>query len=63
MSCTCDGATSNHRLYHLLTSSQTDKYKVLNKYSKEKRHIYLISDPPHLIKTIRNCFTSRPLYG
>ena len=62
MSCTCDGATSNRRLYHLLTNSQTDKHKVLNKYSKEKRYIYLICDPPHLIKTIRNCFASRPLW-
>jgi len=62
MSCTCDGATSNRRLYHLLTDSQADKHKVLNKYSKEKRYIYLISDPPHLIKTIRNCFASRPLW-
>ena len=62
MSCTCDGATSNRRLYHMLTSSEPDKYKVLNKYSKDKRYIYLICDPPHLIKTIRNCFASRPLW-
>jgi len=26
MSCTCDGTTSNHKLYHLLTNSQTNKY-------------------------------------
>lgn len=62
LSCTCDGATSNRRLYHLLTKSENDKYKVLNKYSKEDRFIYLISDPPHLIKTMRNCFASRPLW-
>ena len=62
LSCTCDGATSNRRLYHLLTQSQTDKYKVLNKYSEDQRYIYLFSDPPHLIKTIRNCFSTRPLW-
>lgn len=62
LSCTCDGATSNRRLYHILTESQTDKYKVLNKYSKEERFIYLFSDPPHLIKTMRNCFATRPLW-
>ena len=61
-SCICDEATSNRQLYHLLTSSQSDKHKVLNKYSKDERFIYLICDPPYLLKTIRNCFTSRPLW-
>ncbi|XP_065883726.1 uncharacterized protein [Dysidea avara] len=60
--CTCDGATSNRRLYHLLTKSEPEKHKVRNKYSKEERYIYLICDPPHLLKTIRNCFSSRPLW-
>ena len=62
LSCTCDRATSNRRLYHMLTKSQTDKHKILNKYSKEKRFIYLFSDPPHLIKTMHNCFATRPLW-
>ena len=62
LTCTCDGATSNRRLYHLLTKSEPEKHKVLNKYSKDERHIYLICYPPHLLKTIRNCFSSRPLW-
>ena len=62
LTCTCDGATSNRRLYHLLTKSEPEKHKVLNKYSKDKRFIYLICDPPHLLKTIRNCFSTRPLW-
>ena len=61
ISCICDGTTSNRRLHHLLTNSQSDKHKVLNKYSEEKQYNYLICDPPHLIKTVRNCFASRLL--
>ena len=39
LTCTCDGATSNRRLYHMLTKSESDKYKVHNKYSKDERFI------------------------
>ena len=64
LSYTCDGATSNRRLYHLLihVESQPYKYKVLNKYREDNRCIYLISDPLPLIKTIQNCFSTRPLW-
>ena len=34
-------------------------YKVANIYADEKRYIYFISDPPHLIKTVRNCWASK----
>ena len=33
-------------------------YKVPNPYSTEKRDIYFISDVPHLIKTVRNCWSN-----
>ena len=29
-------------------------YRTLNPYSVEERYLYFISDPPHLIKTVRN---------
>ena len=62
LTCTCDGATSNRRLYRMLTKSEPEKHKVLNKYSKDNRYIYLICDPPHLLKIICNCFSSRALW-
>ena len=34
-------------------------YRTLNQFSNnEKRYIYFISDPPHLIKTTRNCLAN-----
>ena len=30
-------------------------HKVKNRYAEDDRYIYLFSDPPHLIKTARNC--------
>ena len=32
-------------------------YKTLNPYSDETRYIYFISDVPHLMKTVRNCWS------
>lgn len=34
-------------------------YKVPNPYCNEDHPIYIFSDPPHLIKTIRNCLSSK----
>ena len=33
-------------------------YRTLNLFSNEKRFIYFISDPPHLIKTTQNCLSN-----
>ena len=32
-------------------------YKTKNIYANNNRNIYFISDPPHLIKTTRNCWS------
>ena len=32
--------------------------KVMNPYTTEKREIFFFSDPPHLMKTVRNCWSS-----
>ena len=37
-------------------------YRTLNPHSAEERYIYVISDPPHLIKTVRNCFSKQLLW-
>lgn len=55
-----DGAKSNRRFYHLHadSSSKQPTYKVSNPFADEERNIYFISDPPHLVKTLRNCLSN-----
>lgn len=56
---TCDGATCNRRLIKLHSKTRKDLvYKTRNVYSTNEEFIYFFSDPPHLLKTIRNCFAS-----
>lgn len=60
---TCDGASTNRKLFsmHSRMTSENDlnpsievTYRTRNLFSPD-RYIYFISDPPHLIKTARNC--------
>ena len=55
---TCDGASPNRRLWKLHSGvSEQDElmYKVPNPFADgDSRYIYFVSDPPHLLKTIRN---------
>ena len=37
-------------------------YKTVNLFSQDEQPIFFISDPPHLIKTIRNCFARGKLW-
>ncbi|XP_065654860.1 uncharacterized protein LOC136081473 [Hydra vulgaris] len=64
---TCDGASANRKLFKMhFTMTRNDDmnphvdvtYRTLNYFSLEKRFIYFISDPPHLIKTVRNCLSN-----
>ena len=57
---TFDGASVNRRLVKIHDMG-TDEvvYKVVNLHADEKRYIFFISDPPHLLKTVRNCWASR----
>ena len=56
---TCDGASSNRRLWKLHSSTNEMIHKVPNIYSNNGfRNLYFFSDPPHLIKTIRNSWYS-----
>ena len=54
---TCDGASPNRRLWKLHSKKKKEEmvYKVPNPYAVD-RELYFISDPPHLLKTIRNCW-------
>ena len=53
---TCDGASPNRKFYKLLQMNNVDgpHYKTINPYSTDGLPLYLISDPPHLLKTVRN---------
>ena len=56
--CICDGLSVN-RCFFKLHGKKDDPFKVLNPYSSDNRYIYFFSDPPHLIKTVRNCWASK----
>ncbi len=51
VACTCDGLSVNRNFFKLHDKGKKDVHKVLNPYSEEKRYIYFMTDPPHLIKT------------
>ncbi len=57
MACTCDGLSVNRNFFKL-HNKEKSVHKVRNPYSEEKRYIFFMSDPPHLIKTTRNCWNS-----
>ena len=57
----CDGLAANRRLFSLhKPGSTTPINKVLNPHAHdgEKRYLYFLSDPPHLMKTVRNCWAN-----
>ena len=58
---TCDGLAANRRLFriHNIERSAEFAHKIPNPYSSEPRFILLFSDPPHLLKTVRNCWASK----
>ena len=59
LGCTCDGLSVNRRFFKLHgNGSSKFVYKVLNPYSSEERSLFFFSDPPHLIKTVRNSWSS-----
>ena len=55
---TFDGASVNRRLVKLHTS-KTVLHKVRNVYPTDGRDLLFFSDPPHLLKTTRNCWASK----
>ena len=62
MGLTCDGLAANRRFFRLhdpAAKASSMIYKVDNPYTDDKRPFYFFSDPPHLIKTVRNCWASK----
>lgn len=59
---TADGASVNRKFFkmHRQASGKDGEvvYKTVNVYSPEKRPLFFISDVPHLIKTVRNCWSN-----
>ena len=59
MAQTLDGFSVNRRYFSLMginVSGVNVHYKTPNMCSEDSRNIFFFSDPPHLIKTTRNCF-------
>ncbi len=55
----CDGATVNRSLFSMLAHNKDIPFWMENPYApEENRPIYFISDPCHLIKTVRNSFSA-----
>lgn len=53
----CDGMSSNRcffEMHHFFAPQETITHKVINQFCTS-RYIYFIADPPHLMKTARNC--------
>ena len=59
---TSNGGSPNRRLFelHKLPGILRDQvvYKALNPFSEEEQEVMFFINPPHLLKTIRNCFQS-----
>ena len=55
---TCDGASPNRRLWKLHSRTDEMVYKIPNPYATD-RQLFFISDPPHLLKTIRNSWYNK----
>ena len=57
---TCDGYSVNRRFLKIHASKKdTITHKMTNPFAPEQRDIFYISDPPHLIKTVRNSWASK----
>jgi hypothetical protein len=57
MALTADGASCNRKFFKM-HGTEKFPYKTVNIFSREKRPIYFLSDVPHLIKTVRNCWSN-----
>ena len=55
---TCDGASPNRKFFRLHDKPSKLVYKTANVYSADSRPLFFLSDVPHLIKTVRNCWAN-----
>jgi hypothetical protein len=60
---TCDGAKPNRKFFQMHQAAENNipgtkiAYRSVNPFVKEKRFVYFFSDVPHLMKTLRNCWS------
>jgi len=56
---TADGSSPNRKFFqmHAGVGDASPTFKTRNIYAKRERWLYFICDPPHLIKTTRNCWS------
>lgn len=57
---TADGASPNRkflRMHRIKDDPSTYSHKARNPFSLDERWVYFIADTPHLMKTIRNCWS------
>jgi len=59
---TCDGASNNRKMFEMHGLTNGLPYKTTNVFDVDKQEIFFICDPPHMIKTIRNCFARGNLW-
>ena len=60
---TGDGASTNRKFFRMNSNPDGLSNKTLNPYSSSGRFLYYISDPPHLLKTTRNCWSHSGSHG
>ena len=58
---TMDGNAINRRLIKMHDHTEL-VHKTPNPFADDARDFFFFSDPPHLLKTIRNCWTARRLW-
>ena len=56
-----DGNAINRRLIKMHDETEL-VYKIPNPFADDARDFFFFSDPPHLLKTIRNCWKDRCLW-
>ena len=58
MCTTADGGSSNRKFFRMSKNHDISiPHKAKNPYAKDEYWIYFIADLPHLIKTVRNCWS------
>lgn len=63
---TADGASPNRKFFRMHRSGSDPSsitYKTRNPYAKDNRWLFFIADPPHLMKTVRNCWSHSGEHG
>ena len=67
ISLTCDGAASNRSFFKLHSDVEDMQhgvvYRTKNIYAPDGRYVYFLSDVPHLMKTVRNCWLGSRVNG